>query len=299
MALAHAADRLARTGLRVLMIDFDLEAPGLEQYFPIDQKALRTRLGLFDIILRYKLAMSSTAPGASENQYFRQLNQFIAPIYPKLPTGGTLDLMPAGQRGSDEQLSEYALGLRQFDWQDFYFNFGGALFFEWLRRSLDGPLYDVVLVDSRTGVTEMGGICAYQLADTMAVFCAPNQQNMDGTHNVVRNFLSQRVIQLRDGRALKLLVVPARVETRDEELLNVFQTRFQELFSNFEPKELTDAGLSFWDLLIPYEPQSAFQERVIVPGSRVARQSGWQARQSGWQIFDGTVFEDFGSELTR
>jgi cellulose biosynthesis protein BcsQ len=33
MALANAAHILAQFGLRVLMIDFDLEAPGLEQYF--------------------------------------------------------------------------------------------------------------------------------------------------------------------------------------------------------------------------------------------------------------------------
>jgi MinD-like ATPase involved in chromosome partitioning or flagellar assembly len=34
MALANVADILCRQGARVLMVDFDLEAPGLEQYFP-------------------------------------------------------------------------------------------------------------------------------------------------------------------------------------------------------------------------------------------------------------------------
>jgi cellulose biosynthesis protein BcsQ len=198
MALAQAADSFARTGLRVLMIDFDLEAPGLEEYFPVDQKSVRANAGLFDLILQYKAEMSSNVSIAPEDQKFRQLNEvFIVPIYPRLPSGGKLDLMPAGRRGSDEQLSEYALGLRQFDWQDFYFNFGGELFFEWLRRTLDRHLYDVVLVDSRTGVTEMGGICAYQLADTIVVFCTSNKQNLNGTHDVVRNFFSPRVTMLR------------------------------------------------------------------------------------------------------
>jgi len=54
--------------------------------------------------------------------------------------------------------------VRSFDWQDFYFNWEGELFFEWLRGQLVPERYDLVLVDSRTGVTEMGGICAYQLA---------------------------------------------------------------------------------------------------------------------------------------
>jgi cellulose biosynthesis protein BcsQ len=263
MALANAAHMFARAGLRVLMIDFDLEAPGLEQYFPVDQASIRAHAGLFDLISRYKVAMARSLPGAPEDQDFRRLESlFIVSIYPQLPSGGKLDLMPAGRRGNDEQLSEYALALRQFDWQDFYFNFGGEVFFEWLRKSLDRNLYDLVLVDSRTGVTEMGGICAYQLADAIVVMCATNQQNLDGTHDVVRNFFSPRVIMLRAGRVLQLLVVPSRIETRDADALADFRTRFEGLFAGYTPKELTAAGLNFWDLMIPYEPRSAFQERV-------------------------------------
>ena len=32
MAVANVGDLLTRSGLKVLMIDFDMEAPGLEQY---------------------------------------------------------------------------------------------------------------------------------------------------------------------------------------------------------------------------------------------------------------------------
>lgn len=269
MALANAADILARMGFRVLMIDFDLEAPGLEHYFPVDQKLIRAHAGLFDLILNYKAAMASSLTTGQQVQDFRRLQDlFIVSIYPRLPSGGKLDLMPAGCRGTDEQLSEYALGLRQFDWQDFYFNFGGEVFFEWLRRSLNLKLYDAVLVDSRTGVTEMGGICAYQLADTIIVMCASNQQNLDGTRDVVNNFFSHRVQTLRAGRELKLLVVPSRVEMRDQTLLTDFRDRFKHMFEERIPKELTEAGMTYWDLMIPYEPRNAFQERVIVQGSR-------------------------------
>jgi hypothetical protein len=235
---------------------------------------MRAHAGLFDLISRYKAAMASSLPAAPQDQDFRKLEElFIAPVYLNLPSGGKLDLMPAGRRGSDEQLSEYALGLRQFDWQDFYFNFGGEVFFEWLRRSLDSKLYDVVLVDSRTGVTEMGGICAYQLADLIVVMCAPNQQNLDGTHDVVRNFFSPRVTMLRSGRPLQLLVVPSRVETRDESLLRDFRGRFEKLFAGFTPKELARHGVAYWDLMIPYDLRSAFQEGVVAQDSRAGARS--------------------------
>lgn len=268
MALANVGDILARAGLRVLMIDFDLEAPGLEQYFPIDQRAVRSRLGLFDLILRYKSAMALTV-GDTQNQEFRRLQEhFITEIYPRRPSGGQLDLMTAGQRGDDEQLSQYALNLRQFDWQDFFFNWGGELFFEWLRRTLDQQLYDVVLVDSRTGVTEMGGICAYQLADVIVVLCAANQQNLEGTHDIVRNFFSPRVRMLRGKHDLSVVVVPARIELQDASLVRDYRERFEALFDGFIPGSLAHAGLKFWDLLIPYEPKYAFQERVLATGEQ-------------------------------
>ena len=57
----------------------------------------------------------------------------------------------------------YALAVQGFDWSDFYARFAGEAYFEWLRRSLiDDELADVVLVDSRTGVTEMAGVCPRQ-----------------------------------------------------------------------------------------------------------------------------------------
>jgi formylglycine-generating enzyme required for sulfatase activity len=278
MALANVGDILARHGLRVLMIDFDLEAPGLEQYFQVDQRKIRANLGLFDLILHYKAAMAVPATGEERDQQFRQLQErFISQIYPRRNGGGQLDLMTAGQRGDDEQLAQYALNLRQFDWQDFFFNWGGELFFDWLRRALDRRLYDVVLVDSRTGVTEMGGICAYQLADLIVMLCGANQQNLDGTYDIVRNFSSPRVKMLRRNRELPMIVVPARIELQDGALVADYRNRFEALFGNFVPPALAKSGMKFWDLLIPYEPQQAFQERVLATGNPRERRSAMRA----------------------
>src|SRR5215213_1518035 len=62
MALANIAELLYQKGLSVLMVDFDLEAPGLEQYFykasePEEEKRLReiwTRRGVIDLLFSYK-----------------------------------------------------------------------------------------------------------------------------------------------------------------------------------------------------------------------------------------------------
>ena len=226
--------------------------------------------------------------GGGDDAAFTRLGDFIQPIYQRLPGGGRLDILSAGQRQEQDQLARYALNLRSFDWQDFYFNWKGELFFEWLRRSLtgegatggddglerrDGSLapYDLVIADSRTGVTEMGGICGYQLADVIVMFCAANHQNVQGTLDMIRDFRSPAVERLRPDRPLKIVVVPARIEQRDVALMDDFFGHFDQAFGALAPPALKDANVSFRDLMIPYEPEFAFEERVVSDPELTAR----------------------------
>jgi len=257
MALANVADRLCRQRLKTLIIDFDLEAPGLERFFPIETQAARENPGLLDLLIAYKQAMSQPVGRGSRD--FQQLERYIFPIYFELPGGGSLHLLPAGTRADEAQLSNYAYQLRTFDWQEFYFEWGGELFFQWLTREI-GNRYDIALVDSRTGVTEMGGVCAYQLADVLVMLCAPNAQNLLGTREVLRNFNSERVRALRKNRALQVLVAPARVQ-QDSPALEKFRSAFA-VFEDSAPASLKGMGLSFWDLMMPYDPAFAFEERL-------------------------------------
>ncbi|MEO8006127.1 MAG: hypothetical protein ABI771_14530, partial [Betaproteobacteria bacterium] len=248
MAVAGIANLLAREGLRVLAIDFDLEAPGLERYFfdADESRRVREGPGLVDLLLTYKRALTNEA--AFERAEFKNWRSFVTEAIPRASDkGGLVDIITSGRREPQERLREYALAVRTFDWQDFFDNWKGEGFFEWLRRQVVGkaPGYDVVLVDSRTGVTEMGGICAYQLADVAVMLCAANYQNLDGTVAVANDFRSDAVLALRRGRPLELLVVPARLEDNNpgrEEFLR----HFEELFaSSGIPKALADCGLNY------------------------------------------------------
>jgi tetratricopeptide (TPR) repeat protein len=191
-------------------------------------------------------------------------------VYERLPGGGRLDLLPAGNREEQAQLDRYVLAVRTFDWQDFFFNWEGELFFEWLRSSLVPERYDLVLVDSRTGVTEMGGICAYQLGDVIVMMCGANKQNMRGTQEVMADFLSPRVLALRRDRPPRLVIVPARIEQRDPTLLEAFIAEFTAKFGMYLPQELECAGIGYAELMVPYEPQYAFEERVVSDPHEVA-----------------------------
>ena len=264
LALAHVAYAFAERGLRVLAIDFDLEAPGLERYCFAGNESVATareHAGLIDLIMAYRRALTSTA--AFEAREFRDWKQFVMTVRdPVNAQGGRLDLMTAGRRASPQQLRDYSLTIRTFDWLDFFHNWRGDAFFKWLRDewTRDDTGYDVVLVDSRTGVTEMGGVCAYQLADVAVLMCAPNDQNLYGTLDVMRDFDSPGVLGLRGGRPLRLLAVPTRLELQHP-MRDTFLKRFAEVLG--PPTLGPDVPVSYADLALPYLPSFAIAEAVI------------------------------------
>jgi MinD-like ATPase involved in chromosome partitioning or flagellar assembly len=62
MALANVAAWFRLQGLQVVMIDWDLEAPGLESFFVTDsaeRNLLQGRVGLVDLISIYKDVFAS------------------------------------------------------------------------------------------------------------------------------------------------------------------------------------------------------------------------------------------------
>jgi WD40 repeat protein len=266
MALAAVADLLARRGLKVLAVDFDLEAPGLERYFFDNEgsRKKRTEAGLIDLIQTYRRALTDEAE--FERADFKQLHRFTAEaIVEASSRGGSVHLMTAGRREPAERLREYALAVRSFDWQDFFYNWKGDRFFDWLRHQWSDPRtgYDVVLVDSRTGVTEMGGVCAYQLADVAVLLCAPNYQNLEGTRDVAHDFISDGVLGLRQGRPLDILAIPARLEAnhpKREDFIRAFEL---EMGSEGLPLALAEIGLTYRDLALPYFPEFSIEERLV------------------------------------
>ena len=89
---------------------------------------------------------------------------------------------------------------------------GGRRFFECLREELKAWA-DVVLIDSRTGVTEMGGVATQHLADVVILLCGSSLENIVNTSRMCRNFTSEEVREARGGRPLEVIVVPYALTT--------------------------------------------------------------------------------------
>lgn len=272
MALANIAEAFYNAGFKVLMVDWDLEAPGLERFFEIDYAEAIDKPGIVDLLQGYKRIMSKELPVLNdiESVPFEKPDQFTIDIYPNKHRDGNLWLLSAGRR-SEPYFANYVSTVLNFDWFEFYQRWNGELYFEWIRNQFL-KMADIVLIDSRTGVTEMGGVCTYQLADAIIMFCAPNQQNIYGINEMAQNFKLSAVNDLRRGRPLDLIIVPARVEDRAEtRLLNNFHDTFIEIFNKYLPERIGGGTEEFWKLKIPHVPYYAFNEEVAMRERGVTR----------------------------
>jgi tetratricopeptide (TPR) repeat protein len=295
MALANIAEWFYLQGLRVVIIDWDLEAPGLENFFYCEERDLeviRSQLGLIDLLMAYKrifpripilssksdVTRQADAIGGDNYNHARKLLQESLPpisdvLYPIHPPstlddreGAALWLLPAGWRSGD-RFPLYAQAVQSFDWTDFYASFQGELYFEWMREQLiSSVLADVVLIDSRTGVTEMGGVCTRQLADVVVSVCAPNVQNLVGIAAMARSFGRDELLEKR-GRKIEIVVVPARLDVSELDARNFFVQQFRLMLDEFTPEIFETVHSAFCDLAIQYIPKYAYAEKLAIGAS--------------------------------
>ena len=95
--------------------------------------------------------------------------------------------MPAGAHHDN-----YANTFAQIDWGTLYEQYDGYLLFEDLKEQWEASFKpDYVLIDSRTGHTDIGGICTRQLPDSVVILFFPNAQNLRGLTKVVRDIRAE------------------------------------------------------------------------------------------------------------
>lgn len=124
-----------------------------------------------------------------------------------------LDVMLAGAP------NDYRRRLVEIDWASLYKEEEGGQLFEDLRSQWKSEAYDYVLIDSRTGFTDVAGICTMQLPDCVALVMQPNQANENGILKVYET-LSQQAYK-RD-----MFIVVGNITTMDDEesiLENMFR----------------------------------------------------------------------------
>src|SRR5260221_1320126 len=119
--------------------------------------------------------------------------------------------MPAGKGDA-----AYAKALATINWNSLYEHSDGFLFFEDTKLQWQEAIKpDYVLIDSRTGHTDVGGICTRQLADAVVLLFTPNEQNLIGLENVCRDIRREETEGLK--KRIQMHFVAANVPDLDDE----------------------------------------------------------------------------------
>jgi uncharacterized protein YjbI with pentapeptide repeats len=278
MALANVSEILADIGYDVILCDFDLEAPGLEQYVsdaPEDVARLRARPGVVDLLEEYKDLLAdpegpdAEPPGAASEFTdmnglpLRRPSSYVTTVGAQNASRlGRLRFLGAGARDEDHA-ARYSESVRAFDWPDFYDRWAGAAYLDFFREDLTTG-QTILLVDSRTGVTEHGGVCTHHLADLVVLVSAPNDLNIEGTKWMANLLETADLVALRQGRPLQVLPVAGRVETASQVAeLAAFRKRFEAEFAGRVPRAAGDGRTFVQASEIPYIPYFAFTEKVV------------------------------------
>jgi hypothetical protein len=272
MALANVAWLLASAGRRVLMIDWDLEAPGLHRYvhpFLSDPELVETP-GLIEFFLEFAgAAIASARPDDDRHAWFQHykdpINFTVSVDFPFPDVGGRrgyLDLIPAGR-----QDTHYSLRVNGFNWDRFYTAFGGGVFLEAVKHHLRKQ-YDYILIDSRTGVSDTAGICTVQMPDDLVACFTLNRQSIHGCAAVARSAISQRTRP--DGSpGLRVWPLPMRIEDAEKEKRDQMQAQAAQVFGDLMPHVSADRRERYWgEIGIRYQPFYAYEEVLAVFGDR-------------------------------
>jgi len=228
LALMNTAYRLSQQGKSVFVLDFDLEAPGVDVFFTSKESPP----GLLDCIAQY-LESGSVPP----------LQEFVSEIPWKNP--GKVFCMSAGRRGQN-----YQSLLGKLNWKDFYARHEGFYFVENLKGAIQVNFKpDYVLVDSRTGLTDISGICTLQLPDLVVLLFGLNEQNLVGTAQIYRTIMNNP-----HERSIQTLLVASPVPDVPPALVGIKGERL---------KRAHDLLKSDPDLVLPYNPFIAFKETIL------------------------------------
>ncbi len=198
LAAANFAVYLAKLGLKTVIIDFDLEAPGIDAKFH-SLKVPEDHKGLLDYILHYQI----------HNQELCQIQDICI----KVPFGNSTESIPLWLIPSGQYLSEnYYKQLSQLDWgKIFSEELNGVAFFQQFIAYIKEDLKaDFVIIDSRTGITEIAGLCTQQLADEVVILSSMSSESIKVTKHIKNLIQKSQVAKVLD-KTIDVKVVVSRV----------------------------------------------------------------------------------------
>lgn len=181
LALSNIAKRLSEFGKKVCLIDFDIEAPGLHHKFKQNLNSTSIKNGLVDYIHDY----------SEMGKIPSSISDYVTKINFENKNNSPIDLIASG----NVYTNEYWKKLSSIDWVKLFYkeDSQGVAFFIDLKEKIRKELKpDFLLIDSRTGITEVSGITMSILADEIVLLAARNDENIEGIKQVTKTLVNKK-----------------------------------------------------------------------------------------------------------
>ncbi|GAT67787.1 chromosome partitioning protein ParA [Planomonospora sphaerica] len=247
-ALASTARILAARGRRVLCIDMDFEAPGLPYLFGLSEPTSDT--GTVPLLL-------SLEQGESPD---------IRDHVVRARGADELYCLPAGRLDVD-----YAQRLRLIDPESWYRDSPNPLhaLLDLAKESSLAP--DIVLIDSRTGISAISAPLLFDVSDLAVICFFPHTQAEAGTELLVRSMLSAKTRRSSDTYNIspepRFLVTPIPPGPSAQQVRDKALTWIDSWLSSVDDRRSAEVGNLQGDELthfISYAPEVAFRDQVAL-----------------------------------
>ncbi|MFI1721083.1 FxSxx-COOH system tetratricopeptide repeat protein [Streptomyces sp. NPDC020489] len=257
MALANTAWIMASQGRRVLVVDWDLEAPGLDRFLRpfLEPDTLRDRPGVLELINDYAFKVDHLHDVTLKPEWIAEQADIGRTVYPLLwsfPAGGRLDYIAAGRQDRN-----YSSIFSQFNWNLFYEKQHGGQFLDALCAQFRRG-YDYVLIDSRTGLSDISDICTQHFPDVLVNCFTHNDQSIEGAAAVAR-----RVADTRRDRRIRILPVPMRVVDSEADRLEAARAKVRLTFDQLLVRTPGIDPRRYWgNVELPFKSPYAYEEML-------------------------------------
>ncbi|WP_029294385.1 P-loop ATPase, Sll1717 family [Chryseobacterium hispalense] len=243
---------LARLGKKVMLVDFDLEAPGISSIFANqneDSYSLLAVKGFVDFIVDFESTKRDINQINLDDYYFRKNDQALVGTL-----GGELLIIPAiatDNHSASSYINKLSKTNIRFDNSNQYIP---DLFLKKMEEKLNP---DYILIDTRTGINDVGGLVFNRYAQSIFLLFYGNQQNMFGLESIL-----PELIKLKE-KDIKFYLVNSPVpldENVAKEERGYYIEKSYEMFSNYYYDENIpsqfDETAEHYPIDIYYNPQA-------------------------------------------
>ncbi len=164
-----AAIGVAKRGKKVVVLDFDLEAPGVSSFFP---EETLSQYGILDFFVE-----CNACPDAIN------IDEYLYPVGEYCHVnqyGGEIYILPAVGVAARNDIETYRKNLMRFD-MDVPAYDGEKTPIDLLLTKIDIFLEpDYIFIDTRSGIHQIGGITLTRYSDLAVLFFYGSKQNIEG-----------------------------------------------------------------------------------------------------------------------